>query len=105
LFRITKARYQDGAREFADESSLKVAHPDVATVMILDDDHNGVFIFPEAKLEVIENVGRLRIKVLRTSGARGKVKVPFHTIDYTAVGGKDFEKKSDTLVFYNNEIE
>lgn len=103
--RLTKVRYQDGAREFTDETTLKVAHPDVATVMILDDDHNGVFIFPEAKLEVIENVGRLRIKVLRTSGARGKVKVPYHTIDYTAQGGKDFEKKSDTLVFYNNEIE
>ena len=103
--RLVKARYQDGNREFTDESTLKVVHPDVATVMILDDDHNGVFIFPEAKLEVIENVGRLRIKVLRTSGARGKVKVPYHTIDYTALGGKDFEKKSDTLVFYNNEIE
>jgi solute carrier family 8 (sodium/calcium exchanger) len=105
--RITNARYQDlnGQKNVVDETTLKVAHPDVATIMILDDDHNGVFIFPEQKLEVIENVGRLRIKVLRTSGARGKVKVPYHTIDYTAVGGKDFEKKNDTLVFYNNEIE
>jgi solute carrier family 8 (sodium/calcium exchanger) len=105
--RITNARYQDlnGQKNVVDETTLKVAHPDVATIMILDDDHNGVFIFPEQKLEVIENVGRLRIKVLRTSGARGKVKVPYHTIDYTAIGGKDFEKKNDTLVFYNNEIE
>lgn len=105
--KLSNARYQDvnTQKEFADESTLKVVHPDVATVMILDDDHNGIFIFPEAKMEVIENVGRLRVKVLRTSGARGKVKVPFRTIDHTAVGGKDFEKKSDTLVFYNNEIE
>lgn len=104
--RLSNARYQsENSKEVVDESTLKVVHPDVATVMILDDDHNGVFIFPEAKMEVIENVGRLRIKVLRTSGARGKVKVPYHTIDYTALGGKDYEKKNDTLVFYNNEIE
>jgi solute carrier family 8 (sodium/calcium exchanger) len=73
--------------------------------MILDDDHGGVFIFPEPKLEVIESCGQLRVKVVRTSGARGKVKIPYKTVDNTALGGRDFEKKNDLLVFYNNEIE
>lgn len=88
-----------------DEQIVKVVNPDLATVMILDDDHGGVFIFTETKMEIIENVGTLRIKVIRTSGARGKVKIPYRTIDGTALGGKDFEKKNDILVFYNNEIE
>lgn len=105
--RLSNARYQElnGEKDFVDEESLKVVHPNLATVMILDDDHGGVFMFTEPKMEVIESVGQLRIKVIRTSGARGKVKVPYKTIDNTAVGGKDFEKKNDMLVFYNNEIE
>lgn len=88
-----------------DAETLRVVHPDLATVMILDDDHNGVFIFPETKIEVIENVGVLRIKVLRTAGARGKVRLPYRTRDGTAVGGRDYQSKSDVLIFHNNEIE
>lgn len=105
--RLSNARYQElnGEKDFVDEESLKVVHPNLATVMILDDDHGGVFMFSEPKMEIIENIGQLRIKVIRTSGARGKVKVPYKTIDNTAVGGKDYEKKNDMLVFYNNEIE
>jgi solute carrier family 8 (sodium/calcium exchanger) len=105
--RITNARYKDrsGQEEFADAQTLKVVYPDSATIMILDDDHCGVFVFAEAKMEVIENCGTMRVKVVRTSGARGKVKLPFKTIDGTAVGGRDYEVKEDVLVFYNNEIE
>ena len=96
---------KDDEEEKVDAETLRVVHPDIATVMILDDDHNGVFIFPETKMEVIENVGVLRIKVLRTAGARGKVRVPYRTRDGTAIGGRDFEKKNDVLIFHNNEIE
>jgi solute carrier family 8 (sodium/calcium exchanger) len=106
--RISNARFKDRnghEGETIDENSLKVVYPDSATVMILDDDHCGVFVFSEPKTEVVENVGTLRIKVMRTSGARGKVKVPYKTIDCTAKGGKDYEAKDDVLVFYNNEIE
>ncbi len=101
--RISNARYKE--QDLVDETTLKCIYPDIATVMILDDDHGGVFIFSEPKMEVIENIGQLRVKVVRTSGARGKVKVPYKTIDGTALGGKDFEKKNDVLTFYNNEIE
>ena len=73
--------------------------------MILDDDHNGIFVFPEREIECIENVGTLRVKVSRTCGARGKVKVPYKTVDNTALAGKDYIAKEDFLTFYNNEIE
>lgn len=99
--RLLNARYEDGTTD----ENLKVASPDLATVMILDDDHGGVFLFNEPKMEVIESIGQLRVKVTRTSGARGKVKIPYKTIDATAIGGRDFEKKNDLLTFYNNEIE
>ncbi|RMZ95205.1 sodium calcium exchanger 3-like, partial [Brachionus plicatilis] len=65
--RLSNARYQD--KERVDEDTLAVTSPDLATVMILDDDHGGVFMFAEAKMEVIESVGVLRVKVIRTSGA------------------------------------
>lgn len=105
--RLSNARYAElnGKKNHTDTDTLRVVHPDIATVMILDDDHNGVFIFPEASVEIIENVGTLRIKVIRTAGARGKVKVPYRTVDGTAIGGRDFEKKQDVLIFHNNEIE
>ena len=105
--RLSNPRYQElnGQQNVADEATLKIFGPETATVMILDDDHGGVFIFPETKMEIIESIGQLRIKVVRTSGARGKVKIPYKTVDGTAIGGKDFEKKNDILTFYNNEIE
>ena len=105
--RITNARFKDldGKEEVVDKKMLDVVYPDLATIMILDDDHCGVFVFAEPKIEVIENVGTLRIKVIRTSGARGKVRLSYKTVDGTAKGGKDYEKKESVLVFYNNEIE
>jgi solute carrier family 8 (sodium/calcium exchanger) len=87
------------------DSTLKISNPFIATVMILDDDHGGIFMFAEEKLEIVENCGTVQVKVIRTSGARGKVKVPFKTIDSTAIGGKDFEKRVDFLIFENNETE
>jgi solute carrier family 8 (sodium/calcium exchanger) len=107
--RILNARYKnnqiENENEVINEKTLRVVYPDLATIMILDDDHCGVFVFAETKMEIIENCGTLRIKVIRTSGARGKVKVSYKTIDGTALGGKDFEKKDGVLTFYNNEIE
>jgi solute carrier family 8 (sodium/calcium exchanger) len=47
----------------------------------------------------------LRVKVNRTCGARGKVKLPYKTEDGTALSGKDYIGKEDYLIFYNNEIE
>jgi len=105
--RLSNVRFEDAnslSPSINPLSKLK-CYPDVATVMILDDDHNGIFVFPEPTLEAIESIGTLRVKVQRTCGARGKVKVPYKTVDATALAGKDYIAKEDTLVFYNNEIE
>jgi solute carrier family 8 (sodium/calcium exchanger) len=101
--RYLESNKADEAR--CDFATLTIAHPDLATVMILDDDHGGVFVFPDETVECIENCQTLRVKVLRTSGARGKVKIPYKTVDGTSIAGKDYGAVEDVLTFYNNEIE
>lgn len=47
----------------------------------------------------------MEVKVLRTSGARGNVIVPYKTIEGTARGGgEDFEDTCGELEFQNDEI-
>lgn len=77
----------------------------LATIMILDDDHAGFFSFTESAHELIETVGVYELKVLRTSGARGIVAVPYWTEDGTAVEGKAYESQSQQLIFNDNETE
>ncbi|KAM7361712.1 sodium/calcium exchanger 3 isoform 5-T9 [Cochliomyia hominivorax] len=79
--------------------------PKVATVMILDDDHAGIFAICQKDHELVESVGAYEVKVQRYSGARGKVIIPYWTEDGTAKGGKDYEPQQGELVFENNETE
>lgn len=79
--------------------------PKVATVMILDDDHGGIFAFGSKDYEIVESVGTFELKVHRYSGARGRVSVPFWTEDGTAKAGKDYEEQKSEIIFENNEIE
>ncbi|CDQ57591.1 unnamed protein product [Oncorhynchus mykiss] len=79
--------------------------PCSATVTIFDDDHAGIFTFEEPVMTVSESVGMMEVKVLRTSGARGLVVVPYKTIEGTAKGGgEDFEDMHGALEFQNDEI-
>uniref|UniRef100_A0A8C6V6Z7 Sodium/calcium exchanger 1 n=3 Tax=Elapidae TaxID=8602 RepID=A0A8C6V6Z7_NAJNA len=79
--------------------------PVTATVTIFDDDHAGIFTFEEPVTHVSESVGTMEVKVLRTSGARGNVIVPYKTIEGTAKGGgEDFEDTCGELEFQNDEI-
>ncbi len=84
---------------------LQLGTPAIATVMILDDDHSGIFSFPEPLFEVSESIGEYHLRVKRFSGARGKVYVPFKTLEGTAKDEKDFEMTSGHVVFDNNETE
>ncbi|XP_043328351.1 sodium/calcium exchanger 3 isoform X4 [Cervus canadensis] len=78
--------------------------PCVATVTILDDDHAGIFTFECDTIHVSESIGVMEVKVLRTSGARGTVIVPFRTVEGTAKGGgEDFEDVYGELEFKNDE--
>ncbi|XP_038586811.1 sodium/calcium exchanger 1-like [Micropterus salmoides] len=74
-----------------------------ATVTIYDDDHAGIFTFESASQKVSESVGVMEVKVLRTSGARGLVAVPYRTVDGSARGGDDYEPVAGKLEFQNDE--
>uniref|UniRef100_A0AAZ1XGU3 Calx-beta domain-containing protein n=1 Tax=Oreochromis aureus TaxID=47969 RepID=A0AAZ1XGU3_OREAU len=79
--------------------------PCTATVTIFDDDHAGIFTFEEPVMTVSESIGVMEVKVIRTSGARGVVVVPYKTIQGTAKGGgEDFEDTHGVLEFENDEI-
>lgn len=82
---------------------VKLDTPSVCTVMILDDDHSGVFSMPESQVEISEAVGEYHIKVNRFSGARGRVFLPYKAIEGTAKVNRDFEPCEGTIVFENNE--
>uniref|UniRef100_H3D8J9 Calx-beta domain-containing protein n=1 Tax=Tetraodon nigroviridis TaxID=99883 RepID=H3D8J9_TETNG len=74
-----------------------------ATVTIYDDDHAGIFTFEGASQRVSESVGVMEVKVLRTSGARGLVAVPYRAVDGNRQGGEDYELASGKLEFQNDE--
>ncbi|KMZ02297.1 sodium/calcium exchanger 3 isoform X2 [Drosophila simulans] len=92
-------------RLFNPSEGVKLAVPMIATVMILDDDHAGIFAFTDSVFEITESVGRFELKVMRYSGARGTVIVPYWTENDTATESKDYEGARGELVFENNESE
>ena len=73
--------------------------------MIIDDDHAGMFVFEDDERTVIESDREVEIKVLRTSGARGRIRVPFRTEDETAINERDYMAKAGEVIFENNENE
>ncbi|XP_052001329.1 sodium/calcium exchanger 1-like isoform X2 [Xyrauchen texanus] len=87
------------------ETIATLGVPSTATVTIFDDDHAGIFTFEEPVTHISESVGVMEVKVLRTSGARGVVSVPYKTLEGTAHGGgEDFEDTHGLLEFQNDEI-
>jgi len=83
--------------------SLQLGIPHMSTIMILDDDHGGVFQFEEHEAEITESVGTYELKVARQSGARGTVAIPYTTEEGTAKAGKDYEHVEGELLFNNEE--
>ncbi|KAM9319143.1 LOW QUALITY PROTEIN: sodium/calcium exchanger 2b [Pholidichthys leucotaenia] len=81
----------------------RLVEPLVATVTILDDDHAGIFTFSERMVRVSESVGTMEVTVVRNSGARGTVILPYHTESGTAKAGEDFEDAQGELEFTNDQ--
>ncbi|KAG5337634.1 NAC1 protein, partial [Acromyrmex heyeri] len=79
--------------------------PSLATVMILDDDHSGIFGFPERDVELVESVGQHPLRVVRYSGARGRVIIPYRTMEGTAKPGKQYVHTEGSLTFEDNQTE
>jgi solute carrier family 8 (sodium/calcium exchanger) len=107
--RITNPRRKDGIEtpqmevEGAMVPSIQLGTPHVATIMILDDDHGGVFQFENHEAEIVESVGVFELLVARMSGARGKVAIPYTTEEGTAKAGKDYEHQEGELIYENEE--
>uniref|UniRef100_A0A8C4HIZ0 Calx-beta domain-containing protein n=1 Tax=Dicentrarchus labrax TaxID=13489 RepID=A0A8C4HIZ0_DICLA len=81
----------------------RLVEPLVATVTILDDDHAGIFTFSDRMVRVSESVGTMEITVVRNSGARGTVILPYHTESGTAKVGDDYEDARGELEFTNDQ--
>ncbi|XP_029301720.1 sodium/calcium exchanger 2b [Cottoperca gobio] len=81
----------------------RLVEPLVATVTILDDDHAGIFTFSERMVRVNESVGTMEVSVVRNSGARGTVILPYSTESGTAKAGEDYEDARGELEFTNDQ--
>merc|ERR1719228_697325 len=87
------------------QAATQLGTPHMATIMILDDDHGGIFGFEDSEAEIVESVGTYECKVQRISGARGKVAIPYNTEDGTAKDGEHYEAQEGELIFCNEETE
>jgi len=94
---------EEGKR--SQQPSIQLGTPHMATIMILDDDHGGIFGFEDSEAEIVESVGLYELKVQRISGARGKVAIPFSTEDGSAKAGAHFDAVEGELLFENEETE
>ncbi|XP_067307407.1 sodium/calcium exchanger 2b isoform X2 [Pseudorasbora parva] len=82
----------------------RLVEPLMSTVTILDDDHAGIFTFTDRLARVSESVGTMEVTVVRNSGARGTVIIPYHTEPGTAQGGGvDYEDTHGELEFANDQ--
>lgn len=102
--RLQNLRLEGGGNIGAGSASRgRLVDPLVATITILDDDHAGIFTFGQQVLRVSESTGTLVVTVVRNSGCRGTVAVPYHTEDGSAKAGVDYEETSGELEFTNEQ--
>merc|ERR1719175_85993 len=102
-FKEIEVTADDGSRSM--QAATQLGTPHMATIMILDDDHGGIFGFEDSEAEIVESVGMYECKVQRISGARGKVAIPYNTEDGTAKDGEHYEAQEGELIFCNEETE
>uniref|UniRef100_A0AC34RN84 Calx-beta domain-containing protein n=1 Tax=Panagrolaimus sp. JU765 TaxID=591449 RepID=A0AC34RN84_9BILA len=76
---------------------------DEATVLIIDDDHGGAFSFDTELYKVPENQGVFVLEVRRHRGARGKVRLPYKTVDGLAKNGEDYIGHDGELIFEDSQ--
>ncbi|XP_031727454.1 sodium/calcium exchanger 2a isoform X2 [Anarrhichthys ocellatus] len=102
--RLQNLRLEEGATEGTGTPPKgQLVEPLNATVTILDDDHAGIFTFGQRVLRVSESTGTLAVTVVRNSGSRGTVAVPYRTEDGSAKAGVDYEHAGGELEFTNEK--
>lgn len=109
LMMLSNLRVVDGAGALQTRGGVatkfEIGKNRTATVTILDDDHRGNFAFEETNMSIDEGIGCVNISVVRKSGARGEVYVPFRTVPDTAEAGRDFESLEGELLFEDEVTE
>merc|ERR1712106_1301380 len=100
-FKEIEVEGEDGKKTM--QACTQMGTPHMATIMILDDDHSGIFGFEDSEAEVVESVGTYELQVKRISGARGKVAIPYNTEDGTAKEGTHYEAQEGELMYDNEE--
>uniref|UniRef100_A0A4W5NHI6 Solute carrier family 8 member 2a n=1 Tax=Hucho hucho TaxID=62062 RepID=A0A4W5NHI6_9TELE len=103
--RLQNLRLDEGGNEVSLGTPPKgrLVEPLVAMVTILDDDHAGIFTFGEHVLRVSESSGTMVVTVVRNSGSRGTVMLPYRTEDGSARAGMDYEETKGELEFSNEQ--
>lgn len=102
--RLSNLRLEEGGNEGTGTPAKgRLVEPQVAIITILDDDHAGIFTFGQQVLRVSESTGILTVSVLRNSGCRGTVAVPYHTVDGSAKAGVDYEEARGEVEFTNEQ--
>merc|ERR1719312_2313065 len=102
---ISTITADDDSGKKTQRPSIQLGTPHMATIMILDDDHGGIFGFEDSEAEIVESVGVYELKVQRISGARGKVAIPYNTEEGSAKAGTHYEAVEGELLFENEETE
>uniref|UniRef100_A0A3Q3WFS6 Calx-beta domain-containing protein n=1 Tax=Mola mola TaxID=94237 RepID=A0A3Q3WFS6_MOLML len=102
--RLQNLRSEEGENErTGSPPNGRLVEPLVTNITILDDDHAGIFTFGQQVLRVSESTGTLTVTVVRNSGSRGTVAVPYHTEDGSAKAGLDYEETRGELEFTNEQ--
>ncbi|XP_010791942.1 sodium/calcium exchanger 2a [Notothenia coriiceps] len=102
--RLQNLRLEEGGGEgTGTPPQARLVEPLQATITILDDDHAGIFTFSQRVLRVSESTGTLKVTVVRNSGSRGTVSVPYRTEEGSAKAGVDYEEARGEVEFTNEQ--
>lgn len=70
---LSNIRVCEEGQRMVQSEAVELANPSMATIMVLDDDHCGIFHFDSKAVEVSEACGIASVKVFRSSGECSRV--------------------------------
>lgn len=87
------------------DGSLFLTCPSLATVLIMDDDHHGIFTLANSEIEIRDSTKYCVMQIIRCGGTKGKLILPYRTEDGAAETGRDYDPCEGQLTFDDGEIE
>jgi len=102
---ITAEELQEEVEEEEEDPSIRLACPSLATVLIMDDDHHGIFTLSKSEIELEDSLVSCVMQIIRCGGTRGRVEISYRTEDGTASTDKDYQSCSGTIVFEEGQVE